>query len=440
MLQNVARKSCSFTLPSFDWHGILQSLAGEGKTGVIFGTKTSLLERFGLTAENVGPEVLYPNGNVFGELFFPNDQATVYVKITGRYGSAGSSVTDDNVWEDPGKEVRSGAYSGKCEIGAIQPVGEDETGVLEDFAEAVERALAAQGAASKQQTWDEPAEAAGSAASPFDGEPAAAPDARSLELASIFREGKLDAFFDALGENGHSINLDGFLEKTENRDETEYYIDKLFEADFLTDEIVVSCRKTGAPTIRARDRAGLAMLADQGITCSCGAPIQDENVQRLVILPEANRSYISKTWTAKIQLLNLLLKMGFDAAAVKMKAASDKLELAFVPVGDRGFVFGLTGGSFDQKAGGELAKAVGKGASVRVAVFGAKGVDAQAVKELEGKFGKDGFLALGGLDDFNTKLLGALNAERMAVVLSTLDEFRDLLNVDLSSLVLSRLS
>jgi len=439
MIQNVIRKTCMLTIPNFSWLSLLQELAAEGHVGVIYAAKNDLVERFGLDAEKVDPASLCMSKGFYGDLFLPDSQSTLYLKITGEKAQTEAPVTEESVWEDPGQTASGSEFSGTFELGEISPADMEGGEKLEGLIRAVDQYLKSHQIKSKDLNWADVGQAPDQKP-PFDSAPATAPDKHSLDLAGIFRDGKLGDFLENFDRESRSIVLETFLEKTPNREETEYYIDKLFEADFLNEEIVVFCRKTHAATIRAKDRAALDVLAEQGIRCSCGTPIQEEEIQRLLILPEKSFPFISGTWAAKTFLVNILMKMGHKATNIHLSENVGGLELAFVQSGGSSFFFALCPGLFDEKSSQALQDALGeKKENLNVVVFGSKGVDQATADSLENEFGKDNFLVLESLDEFNTKLVDALNKGRLENILSVLGKFGELMSVDLASLALARI-
>ena len=142
MIQNVVRKSLSLSVQKFDWAALLHHLAEEGHVGVIFGMKNELLERFGLKTEQVQASVLYPTkGAFYGDLFFPDAQSTLYLKVTGQRSFEETPVTEDSIWEDPGMASAAGLLRCNLEAGEISPIDIDKGLMLDTlgrYEEAIE--------------------------------------------------------------------------------------------------------------------------------------------------------------------------------------------------------------------------------------------------------------------------------------------------------------
>ncbi|MBZ0270502.1 hypothetical protein K8I61_00585 [bacterium] len=437
MIPNVIRRTCQLAVSKFDWTALCRGLASAGQVGVVYGAKNDLLERFGANGNALAPGILYPGARgVFGDLFLPNKETTLFL-IARHEGSGGpdAPVTEDNVWEDPG---RSGADSTILfEAGEVSPL----TGTP---GEALDRLIAAANAylhgtlkvRERDIKWTERTAGAGDA--PFAGIPATAPDAYSMELAAIFRDGKLNPLFETLGAKG-SLVLDDFLEKADNREETEYYIDKLFEADFLTEEVVVHCRKTGQYTIRAKDRAALDALAERGISCFCGESLQNERICRLILLPERSRPFIAGNWAARTFLLNMLTRMGYPADAIQVSDDGGRFDLAFVPAEDGGLVFVLDSRPFDKSGAEEILRVLGKRTNVKLFVYGAGGVSPDAAALLSEKVGDEHVTLLSNLEEFNTTLLESLGRDRVERLAGPFRDIAGMLSMDLGALAMRRL-
>ena len=439
MIQNIIRKSLALTVTKFDWSALLRQISQEGQVGVIFGIKNEILERFGIKPERIHSSVLYPTkGSFFGDIFFPDAHTTLYLKVSGHRTSEETMMTEENVWADPGQSGPGHQLKLIVEAGEIAPIEAGDGQALGALMQAVNKHLQAQGIKEKSLEWSDLG-GGPNATPPFHGSAAVPPDQRSLELAAIFRDGKLGSFLEHFGGDAPSFVLDEYLESVPNREETEYYIDKLFEADFITEEVAVYCRKTGAPTIRAKDRAALDALAGAGISCSCGEPLQNEKIRRLIILPEKNRPFASSTWLARTFLINMLMKLGYRSANIFVSEIEGGLDLAYVPSDGKGLLFALAPGEFSEQSAKELWATIGKKTdNLKLVIYGAKGIDALALEKLETRVGADNVMTLAGLDEFNTKLLEGLSKERLASILATFTDFQNQLNIDIAALALKR--
>jgi hypothetical protein len=437
MIQNIFRKSLLVTVQKFDWASFMNGLSGDGYTGLIYGVKNDLLERLGLRSDQIPSSALYPTkGSFYGDLFIPDPETTVYLKVSGQRSSDESSINEDNVWEDPGTSSGTNYLKLRFEAGEVSPISAGDGSKLALLIQAVNKQLLSTGVKEKGLDWTETGGGAISTP-PFAASAAPRPDQHSLDLAAIFRDGKLQNFLERFAGETNSIVLDDYLGSVPNREETEYYIDKLFEADFITEEIVVYCRKSGAPTIRAKDRAALDALSEQGISCSCGEPLQNETIRRLILLPAKSRPLASWTWAAKTFLINMLLKLGYQDKNIYLADNLKHSEIAYVASEGKGLVFVLAKDDFGEPVARELWASLGKKTdNLKIFAYSAKSFENAVMDKLNQRFGQESLLTIQSLEDFNTKLLDALNNERLGNILSTFNDFQNQLKIDIAKLAL----
>ena len=441
MVKNVAKKSCALTLVDFNWFNLAQELALEGYSGILYELKCELAEKFGASIDQLSASVLYPEtSGISGDMFFPDPDTTLYVKINELSKTEKTASEENGVFDDPGKADGSTIGDYEIEIGEISPIGAEEGEWMASLIGALDSYFMSHGAEEADIKW-EFSDASAGAEAPFAGESVELPGKRDNELAQIFRDGKLDNFFREFDKEKDSMVLTDFLKNTENREETEYYIDKLFEHDFIQEQVVVYCKKTDMPTIRAKDRAALDALSSAGIVCSCGAPLKSEEIKRLVIMPAESRPLISKTWAAKTFLVNLLTKMGYPEDAIAKSAIDGDVELIYLPAEGNSLLFALAPEEFNEDTALKVWDLIEEAPNPKIILYGQGGVSEDAVAALNTRAGQNAILlSLTSLEDFSNKLLEALNTERIERIRQVFNDFRNILPVDVSSLAVKRLS
>lgn len=440
MLLNFSQRSCVVTIANFHWPALLDALAQAGYAGVLADVKRGILDRFGLLGADGSDALIHPAKRThFAEVFFPDAHSAVYLKVVRSYADATEAheAEGDDIWSDPGAAATSVHNNYQLDIGEIVPIDAADGDRLSEFHAAVTLALGSFGVAEKGLVWTG-GETGESASLPFATKPVDAPDARALDLAAIFRDGKLNTLMERFAAGAGSFTLEEYLASVPNREETEYYIDKLFDMEFLGEEIVVYSRTTGAPVIRAKDRAALKTLSDMGITSAEGRPLEEEDVRRLVTLPAASKAYVGGTWAAQTFLVSVLQKMGHAIGDIQAADHDGDLSLIYVRTGAGGLVFALSPGRFTDKNTKELWRAVGKSTEFKYFVFGAEGVDESAANSLGTLAGKTRVVALPDLANFNAAVVDAVNNERMTTLREILRDLETQLTVDVAGLIMRR--
>ncbi|MCB9487927.1 MAG: hypothetical protein H6684_04270 [Deltaproteobacteria bacterium] len=445
MIQNLARRTCVVQVSNFSWSSLLEELSNSGHQGVIYGAKKEVLSRFGVDAGDVAPEVMFPGGDSvsMGEMFLPAPDLTVYLKVQTRSAAApppegADSSPEENVWDDPGQTNKSkAALELRLEVGQVGPLGVEDA-VLESLVGDINNAFKKQGVRDRKLKWDargvtEPVDP------PFLGINPNKPDDRSMELANLLRDGKLDGFLSAFRSGKNSLVLDEFMSTIENREETEYYIDKLFELDFLGEEIVVFDRNTGQAAIRAKDRAALQALKDAGITMPNGEPIEEQRISRLITLPDQNREYVMGTWTIRTFLINMLIKIGYSTENIYVSDAGAKVDLLFAPGVTNHLLFVVANERFtDDTVKAMLGELIEMAEPVKVIAYSPMGFDVSALDLLQNDKNVAALVTLENLDEFNTKLLEELAADRREAIAAAFTDMSDQLRVDLGALAKMR--
>ncbi len=439
MVKNVSKKTCQLTLVDFNWLTLAQELALEGYSGVLYELKCELAEKFGASVEDLDAPTMFPGiDHVAGDIYFPDADTTLYVKVIEMSASEKTSQ-EEGVFDDPGKTDSPALGDYKIEVGEISQIGADEGEWMNSLVGAVDTYLLSHGAEKADIKWIVD-DGSGGAQAPFEGETVSLPDKRATELAHIVRDGKLDDFFQQFEEEKDSLVLSEFLTNVTNRDEIEYYIDKLFEHELIQEQVVVYCKKTNMPTIRAKDRAALDALSSSGILCSCGAPLKSEEIKRLVLMPAQNRAMTTKEWAAQTFLISMLTKMGYPLESISIKSVDDQ-DLVYLPAEGNSLIFALSPKEYTEDMALKAWDFIEEVSNPKIILYGDGGVQEGAVEALGTRAGQGAVvLSMDKLDDFSNKLLDALNHERIERIRQVFNDFQKVLPVNVGNLAVKRLS
>ncbi|MDP8225241.1 MAG: hypothetical protein P9L99_17910 [Candidatus Lernaella stagnicola] len=417
MLLQLYRRATSIVIENFEFYKITEDLAKDGFAGALAALREKAAAAFGVPLSAVAPQ----KGSLTGDLFFLDDDKLLYLKCRRQ---PGQKKTDDP-FDDPGAldpEVN-------FEAGMIAPVGSDSD-ELERLCSSISTILEVEFNA-EEVAWTEPgigAEGLGEI-----GQPAVIEDTH-LELAAILREAKIAPFLDALKTDKGEIILDEWLADRDDADEVEYFIDKLFEADFFDEDVIVYSMLTGKPLIRAKDRAGLEALKSAGVRDVNGDELDLENVRRMLILPKEKREFIRKSWVSRVILVDLLRKMGVPrhniidiegpAGTAVIAATFDGTPLVFVLADDE----------VKPEDFADLADDLGKLGEPTVVVVTGKKVDTDAARAA----GAEECLVLAGVDEFNTTLLEQLAASRKGAVAEIIADYDNMFAINFSEMAMRR--
>jgi hypothetical protein len=418
MLLQLHRKTTSAAIDEFDFKKILDDLKNDGFPGALSSLQEKAGVLFGVPRDLVSPQKI----RLMGDLFFVEPDKLLYLKCRRK----GGETTSADPFSDPGAfdpEV-------SIECGIIAPVGSaiDE---LETFVTDVSTILEVEFNIDTI-VWTEPG--AGTESLGDLGDAVVPPSQADRDLAAVLREPKLTQFLAALQTQKGELILDDWLAERDDADEVEYFIDKLTEADFFVEEVVVYSTETGKPIIRAKDRAGLETLKAAGVRDVNGEDLDLENVRRMLILPKDKRPTIQKSWVGRVALLDMLAKMGVAGDhIVEVDALDDDVVLAAVLDG-AAYMFVLANDGVEPQTFADIAGTIKKLGKPTVVAVTDKDVDCDAAKAA----GAAECLVLGGVDEFSTKLLDQLATDRRAAIAEIVAEFDKMHLFNFSAMAMTR--
>jgi hypothetical protein len=423
MLLQLMSKTTSASVKDFEFDKLLDRLTSEGFVGVLFSLREQAAKLLGAPFAAVTPRAADSSA---GDLSFTADNRLHFIKC--RWEAVADPAADP--FADPGRLGLASKLT--LEVGEIAPVGAADADGLARLCSDVATILEVEWN-TPPLTWED-AVAPAEPLADLGGKAVEPPTPADLELAAILREKKLEPFLAAMLEKRHELILDQWLADRPDAQEVEYFIDKLFEADFFEEEIVVYSRQTNQPVIRAKDRAGLEALKAAGVRDVNGEDLDTENVRRLLILPKDKRAYLTKGWAARATLLDLLVKLGVRRDEVREFDPVGGLQLLAAMYDGKPLLFVFGKKELDPKDFVSLSSTLKKLGGPTVVAVAKKDTDADAAVAA----GASECLALGGIEEYNTTLLDYLAGKRNQRIAAALAEFDDMLHINVSSMALGR--
>lgn len=422
MLLQLHRKVAITTIDQFDFDKLIEGLSENGFEGAIGGVRGKIADLF---AVPLGA-VTGGGGRVLGELFFTGDDKLIYLKCKRTPGGKAAKKGDDP-FADPGQTFEPEV---EIEAGHIAPVGTD-VAELESFCQGVSMIVEVQ-LDGQSFEWEDPG-TSGEALVGL-GEAVARPGKSDLELAGILREPKLQPFLVALQQNKGEVILDEWIKGRDDADEIEYFIDKLFEADFLTEEVIVYSLVTGQALIRAKNRAGLETIKAAGIRDVNGGELDLENVRRMLIMPADKAENATASWVGRVILLDLLAKLGIEADRIVDMEATDNCRAVAALFDGQPYVFMLADDAVQPRDFADLAANIKKLGEPIVVVVSDKDCDTDAARAA----GASDCVCLTGVDEFNTKLLDRLSESRQEAIEAAMAEVNSMYSFQFTQLAMRR--
>lgn len=430
------RKKASPVLESFDSAELLKDLSQEGFFPFLQTFKTELLDRLNLPYDP-GYLKLLSNPNLsntlLGEIFFPAEGVCCFVQITGNSGT-GKKVkkTDpDDPFQDPGDELKHTEGSEiSITVGELAPLGGSEGDNLQKLIGILGSSLGV------DLKWESVKIAS---TANLSGHMVQTPSERDIELAALLQDTRLEDLF--LGfEQNDAIAVEDFLKERNDKEELEYFIDKLLETEFLSEEIVVFCTKTGAPTIRAQDRSALDQLTKAGIKCMCGKALDAENVKRSVVLSDSSREKMKPSWVGEIFLANVLLKVGLSNSDIQRIDFEGNGTLYHSNFDGFPIFFFLANESADQIFVAALEDLVKEFSGVYLVVLSKDKIPTDTAKALVKNPSIKKVISIHEVDEINAKLADLLRDLRLLVASSALAELNSITGFDIGRLAVASLT
>lgn len=436
MMLALNRKTATAKIDNFVPADFLDDLAREGLDPVIHGYKKGLADRFGVEADSAiasflsGPET---SDLLVGDLFFPSAGVCCYLKI-GRPAlpdqADASIANDEDIFSDPGAPKSLKANEVVVEVGELAPMGGTEGAHLNVLSTAVENNL------SGKLLWNDkivPQIAR------LKGRSIETPSEQDIELAGIVCDERLTDLLVLLKEKD-SIVIDEFLSQSADQEEVEYFIDKLLDAQFLTEEIVVYDSDTGQPIIRAQDRSAIEQLAKAGIKTPSGKPISSDDVKRLALISPDNRPKMKPSWVAKIFLANSLFKIGLTNKDITVLESDEGGILLYCTYDAVPIVFYLTDAAPEEMSTHVFKDTLEDLANARVVLFSQQEVPEEFALSLSTFPAVAEVITIDSLDNINARLAELLDAIRGKAAHDALAPINRQTMVDIAGLAMQRLN
>ena len=268
-----------------------------------------------------------------------------------------------------------------------------------------------------------------------EGKNAVTPAESDIELAGILRDGKIEPLLAAMRQQKGQVILDEWLAERKNAEEIEYFIDKLFEADFFEEELIV-CNAAGQPVFRAKDRASLEALKKAGIRDINGEELDVSHVRRLIIMSPEKEKLLYLSWQARIFLIDLLFKVGLANKDILNLPGIDDLDLMLAYLDNEPILFVFHNDAIEADAFAKLAGLLGALDQPHVVAITKGAVDVDGAQAA----GAASCVAINSIDEFNTKLLDLLSAQRMKAIEAAMAEFNKMVSLNMVAMSLGRLS
>ncbi len=425
------RKTASVPASEINTIEFLNDLDRGGFKPVIHKFKKGILDNLGLAPDPSLDKYLgsaLATNLVLGEVFFPENGICCYIKIsTGAPvdSSQNKSKSGKNdPFADPGKQDAEGNYH--VELGELGPISSGEGTHLEKLCAATEGFIDA------QFDWKDVV----TEGQVIKGASIPTPSERDIELASILRDPRLFELLENLKEKD-SIEVDLFLENSEQPEELEYFIDKLFEAAFLSEEIVIYDDQTSRPIIRAKDRASLKQLAMAGIKSPTGKPIEDLDAKRIAVISEDQSFKVNPSWVAKIFLTNTLFKVGLSNKDIQVLEENNDGAIIFANFDGNSVIFYLADNIPSEELTTACFEALDQLNNAHLVIFSEKDIGTDFVDELNSHISVSGVSILSNMDNMNADMAGLLEQQRVSAVKSVLEEINSVTSVDIAGLVIS---
>ena len=87
-------------------------------------------------------------------------------------------------------------------------------------------------------------------------------------------------------------------------------IDALIEGGVATSELVIVCTTTGNQVARVADEDKISSLAEQGLRCACGKPIDEESPERLLSISSVGTLLLDKSRWMSVLIRDRLRQLG----------------------------------------------------------------------------------------------------------------------------------
>ena len=422
---------------SFNPSEFLTDLAREGYDPVIFNFKKDLVIKLGLTSTEKVEKMLFGGrgpGLILGEVFFPDKGTCCFIKISGEMDELlkadQSSSDEDEIFADPGSESLSGKATLHIELGEVAPLGQSDGSNLQMLQAAVINNMVG------DFTWSV---AQKKIKSGLNGHSVQTPSEVDIELAGIICDERLKELIDTL-RNKDSLVVDEYLATVSQPEEAEYFLDKMLDLGFVTEEIVVYDSDTGMPIMRAQDRSALEYLAKAGIRTPSGKPIGEEDVKRLVAVNAKSKHKISPSWVANLFLANALFKVGLTNKDILQLESSPGEYLLFCSFDGAPILFYMTDQSLDSLDDKHFKEALGNLENIRVVLYSNASIPEEFELSISTYPSVAGVSTISSLEEINAAMAELLGSIRVGSVTKAMAELNAFSAVDLAGMILQRLT
>jgi len=103
------------------------------------------------------------------------------------------------------------------------------------------------------------------------------------------------------------------------------------ESNLLSTEYVVICKKTSNQINRVRDHATIDKVAEAGLICSCGRPINEERIEELLVPTDILHKMLNQSFWTTVRLVRSLREIGVldENILLNLREGADEID-AFI--------------------------------------------------------------------------------------------------------------
>jgi len=131
--------------------------------------------------------------------------------------------------------------------------------------------------------------------------------------------------------SGGILATDVFKKVNVGKENVQAVISQLSEAELISKEYVIICRKSSNQTNRVKSLEDLDKIAKMGLLCSCGKSISEERVEELFVPTSKLQKMLDKSYWLTVKLVEEIMKYNISADRIllNLQEGSDEVD-AFV--------------------------------------------------------------------------------------------------------------
>ncbi len=124
-------------------------------------------------------------------------------------------------------------------------------------------------------------------------------------------------------------------------------VDRLVQAQLLTQELVIICSQTSNQINRVRSRDAIRVTTEAGVLCSCGKPLSEERIEELFSPTDQLKRMLDQSYWTTARLVHALRELGISDERILLNLREGAEEIdAFVDVDGTLLMFELKDSEF----------------------------------------------------------------------------------------------